>query len=327
VRKVGLDTAGKILQHKPPAAKALTPIEQRVIDGSIANIDDQATLFQHTALCQTFLPYRDPGDDMRQWVRVNGQVKLKVLAGEVADPHTKDFVPVGLPFGPKARIVLMHVNQQAIVAQGPVIEVEDSLTSFVRRALKLDTGGRTIRVVKDQLTRLSASTIRLGMFGESAARTVNTSIIEGFDIWAKDDRQRTLWPSKVELSPKYWDSLKNHAVPLVERHIGVLSHSSMALDIYAWLAQRLHRVPSGRPALVTWPLLHAQFGSDKGRLEDFRKAFRVALKQVHAQYREAKIDLDGRGMMLHHSQPVVKPRAGFLLPASTGSPPTRSGGG
>ena len=145
------------------------------------------------------------------------------------------------------------------------------------------------------------------------AITVNTSIIEGFDIWARDDQQRTLWPSTIHLSMRYWESLKNHAVPLAEPHIGALSHSSMALDVYAWLAQRLHRVPAGKPALVTWPQLHAQFVGSRGRLVDFRVAFRPALKQVRAVYPAAKVDIDHRGMMLHHSAPVVKPRLWISL--------------
>jgi hypothetical protein len=41
-----------------------------------------------------------------------------------------------------------------------VIEVEDSLTAFVR-SLGLDTGGRTIRTLKDQLGRLAVATVRL----------------------------------------------------------------------------------------------------------------------------------------------------------------------
>ena len=113
----------------------ITPTQQRVIETAAAGGEDSAlTLFQHTALCQTFLPYRDPGESIREWERSNGHVHLKVTAGEAFHPVTDSFVPVGLPFGPKARIVLMHINQQAMVAQSPVLQVEDTLTSFVRLA-------------------------------------------------------------------------------------------------------------------------------------------------------------------------------------------------
>jgi hypothetical protein len=172
--------------------------------------------------------------------------------------------------------------------------------------LKLDTGGRTIRVVKDQLSRLSAASIRLGLVKEGRAVTVNSQIVTAFDIWfPKDDRQRVLWPSTVQLSLDYWESLKTHAVPLDETAVGALSHSALALDIYAWLAQRLHRVPDGKGVLLAWPVLHGQFGLGYARLEDFRKYFKVALRQVLAVYSSARIELDGRGMTVRNSPPPV----------------------
>ena len=294
-------------QLKPP-----TLTQQRVIEAASAGDTDEALslLYQHSALCQTFLPYRDPGDDARTWERLNGNVHLEVLAGKAMHPIEERLLPVGLPFGPKARLVLMHINQQALLAQSPEIEVQDTLTSFVRRSLKLDTGGRTVRTVKDQLARLSAASIRLGLVKEGRAMTVNSQIVSAFDIWfPKDERQRVFWPSTVRLSLDYWESLKAHAVPLVESHIAALSHSGMALDIYAWLAQRLHRVPTGKPALVSWPLLQAQFGQDYARLDQFRdRGFKPALKQVLALYRDARVEVDGRGLTLYQSKPVVLPR-------------------
>jgi hypothetical protein len=297
--------------------KAPTPAQQRVIEAASTADDDAALsiLYQHSALCQTFLPYRDPGDTARSWERVNGNVHLEVLAGKALHPVKEEFTPIGLPFGPKARLVLMHINQQALFAQSPEIEVQDSLTSFVRRSLNLDTGGRTIRTVKDQLSRLSAASIRLGIVKDGRARTVNSQIVSAFDIWfPKDERQRVFWPSMVRLSLDYWESLKAHAVPLAEAHIAVLSHSGMALDIYAWLAQRLHRVPSGKPALISWPLLQAQFGQDYARLDQFRdRGFKPALKQVLALYRDAKVTVDGRGMTLQQSKPVILPRLQMIV--------------
>ena len=76
-------------------------------------------LFQHTVLCQTCLPYRDPGDDVRTWERRNGRVHLKVLAGEALHPVLREFVQVGLPFGPKPRLLLAHLNAEAMGVVSP----------------------------------------------------------------------------------------------------------------------------------------------------------------------------------------------------------------
>jgi hypothetical protein len=59
--------------------------------------------------------------------------------------------------------VLYHLNAEALRTQSPVLELEDSLTAFVRRTLGLDPKGRNIRIVKDQLTRLASADFRFGM--------------------------------------------------------------------------------------------------------------------------------------------------------------------
>jgi Plasmid encoded RepA protein len=72
---------------------------------------------------------------------------------------------------------------------------------------------------------------------------VNSHIIDAFDLWlVKDERQRVFWPSIVRMNDRYFESLQKHAVPLDERALAALSNSPVALDLYAWLAQRLHRI-------------------------------------------------------------------------------------
>jgi hypothetical protein len=283
-----------------------TTIQRRLIDTSelLAAAAEEIT-YQHSILCQTSLPYRDPGDDVLVWERLNGTAHLKVLAGEAMHPTLGRLVQLGLPFGPKPRLVLVHVNAEAVRTNSPEVEIEDSLTAFVKR-LKLDPGGRNMRTIKDQLARLSAASVRLGMISGGRAITVNSQIVSAFDLWfPKDHRQRVLWPSTVRLSLDYFQSLRAHAVPLDERAVAVLSHSAMALDIYAWLAQRLHRIPKPHRQLVPWTALKDQFGQDFARARKFREKFMVALRQVHAVYPAAKIDVLPRGLLLHTSPPPV----------------------
>lgn len=286
----------------------------RILTAANAVADDPETiLFQHTVFCQTGMPYRNPGEDVRSWERVNGAATLKIIAGEAMHPELCRFVPIGLPFGPKPRLILAHLNAEALRQRSPEIEVEASLTAFVRR-LRLDPGGRTISTIKDQLARLSASSIRLGLVRDGHAVTINSQIVTAFDLWfPKDERQRVLWPATVRLSRDYFDSLSRHAVPLHELALMALSGSALGLDVYAWLAQRLHRIEPGKPVLVPWKALQGQFGWHYDRVRDFRRVFRQTLRLVHSQYREAAIELDGGGLMLRHSPPPVKGRGGVLV--------------
>jgi hypothetical protein len=297
------------------APKALKPSarQRRLLELPLPNADDPI-LYQHSVLCQTCLPYRDPGDEVRLWSRRNGYVKLELQAGRAYDGRVDDFVDVGLPFGSKPRLVLYHLNAEALRTQSPVLELEDSLTAFVKRTLGLDTGGRNIRTVKDQLSRLAASDFRIGTSQDNRSMTLKGSIVEGFEIWTpRDSQQRVLWPSTIQFSTRYFDSLMKHAVPLNETAVARLSHNAMALDVYTWLAQRLHRIEEGKTVLVPWTSLWEQFGHGYERLRDFRRVFRHTLRQVKVVYPEAKFELTQGGMTLRASRSPIGKR---LLPMS-----------
>jgi len=82
----------------------------------------------------------------------------------------------------------------------------------------------------------------------------------------------------------------------------------MALDIYAWLAQRLHRIPREQPQPIIWVAIKDQFGAGLSQMNNFKRKFRIALGQVLAFYPAGKIEADGRGLTLYSSPPPVKKR-------------------
>lgn len=289
----------------------LTRNQERLIEASavIRAEPPERIDFLHTVQAQCGLPYKNPGDDVREWDRKQGTAALRIEAGSAIDPQTGQFVHLGLPYGEKPRLVLIHLASEAVRNQTPVVDVEDSMTSFAR-SLGIETNGHHLRMLKDQLARLASATIRLGVVEEGRALQINTQIVSAFDLWfPKQPDQRVLWPSTVRLSEEYYQSLGRHAVPLDHRAIGALSSSSMALDVYVWAAQRLHRVPSRRPQFVAWDTLHQQFGQGFARVRDFRRRFLHTLRQVMATYPDAKIEADEKGLTMHHSRPPVAPRS------------------
>jgi hypothetical protein len=313
-RSLGQAAQGVLLEMP----KQNTIIKDRLVEtaGLLGN-DDQSVTFQHSILCQTSLPYRDPGTDVRRWQRKQGNAVLEIEAGRALHPGRGEFVDVPLPFGPKARMILMHLNAEAIRTKSPQVDVGESLTQFVKR-LGIDTKGRNIHVIREQVTALSAAIIRLGVINGAYAKQLDAKIVDGFDLWLpKDERQKVLWPSYVELNLRYYESLKIHAVPLDERAIAALSHSAMALDLYAWLAQRLHRISKPHRQFIPWPAVQDQFGPDYARLRKFREVFMEALRQVHVVYPAMKIDVTGHGLFLYTSPPpVVKTGVVVKLPSA-----------
>jgi Plasmid encoded RepA protein len=298
-----------------PAVKSPSRLQERLIRSAvkIEADDPDVLLFQHTVFCQTGLPYRNPGPSVLEWERIQGRASLLIEAGRARDPKTGKWLKLGLPFGPKPRLILVYLNAEALRTGSPVVEVEDSLTAFVCR-IGLSRDGRSIRIVKDQLSRLSAAEIRLAVtYGEAQARQVNAHIVGEFDLWfPKDERQRVLWPTTVTLDPRYFQSLQRHAVPLDERAIAALSHSAMGLDLYCWLAQRMHRVSPFKPQFIPWTALKEQFGWNYGRMDNFKRVFRQTLDMVLSQYRAARLELDDCGITLRNSPPPVQGRVALI---------------
>jgi hypothetical protein len=289
----------------------LTRVQRRLLDAAVSISMDapEELTFSHSALCQCALPAKRPPTDARRWVRQQGRALLMVEAGSAFHPERNEFVDLPLPHGPKARLILMHLNGEAIRTQSPNITVEDSMTAFVARIQGRTPTGPEIRGVKDQLAALAAATVRMGLHADVGAVQLDTKIVGAFDLWfPRTPNQRILWPSTVRLSLDYFESLSQHAVPLDERAIAALAHSAMALDVYCWLAQRLHRVPHGRGQFIPWTAIYEQFGQSYGQLRFFRRDMLKTLHQVRTAYPSARFDVDGKGMQLLNSPPPVAKR-------------------
>jgi hypothetical protein len=292
-------------------ANTLSRVHRRLIE-PVETDQNNELAFQHSVFCQTSLPYRNPGDDVRLWQRSQGTTMLVVQAGQVLRPREQRVIDVGLPWGAKPRLILAHLNAEALRQKSPAIEVESSLSAFVKR-IRGFQHGREIRGFKDQLTRISNASFQFATALADGDVQTNGYIIDSFKLWPeKDERQRVLWPSTIEFSVKYFESLQEHAVPLSEADLAALAHSAMALDIYSWLAQRLHRINPNRPAFIQWPALKLQFGHGYDRMDNFKGPFRKALRQVHCRYQAARIEIDGYGMRLFNSPPPVAKRLAQL---------------
>lgn len=289
----------------PPPSR----VNDRLVQTAYEIAHDKATIedaiFQHSVLCQTFLPYRNPGDEVRVWQQKQGNVSLAVQAGGAFNQNGV-LEEIGLPYGTKARLILAHINSEAIKNQSRVIDVEGSMSAFIK-SIGLSLDGRTIREVKEQLRRLSTSKLSLGFSDGVRGVQYDLQIINAFDLWfPKNEKQRILWPSRVQLNEDYFQSLMHHAIPLDDRALAALSHNAMALDIYSWLAQRLHRIGPKDVHFISWESIKLQFGQGYDRMNDFKKIFRTTLTKVRTQYYGSLIEeVPNKGFNLRLSPPPI----------------------
>ena len=121
---------------------------------------------------------------------------------------------------------------------------------------------------------------------------------------ADEAGQGSLLVETARLSEIFFQQLKRHAVPLDEAAIRHIRNSSMALDVYCWLAYRLHSLTGDRP--ITWAALAGQFGAGIKLRKHFKVAFTESLGLAQAVYRDARVEVTPVGLILKPSPPPVQ---------------------
>lgn len=266
--------------------------------------DDMA--FMHSIMCQVGLPRSKVTET--SFERHSGGAALLVEAGKLWDGH--QFVQQPIPYGAMPRLILAWMNTYAVRFNTSEIPVGDSASEFLRMLGKNPNGGKrgSFTTFRKQVQALSACRMTLGFNANGRAHTYDGKPIKHFDAWIQsNEHQRPLWPGSVTFSEDYFQTLKAHAVPLDLRALMELQGSALAMDVYAWLSERLHRI-SGRPIILHWANLREQFGQEyKGKDpdKDFKDAFLIQLKKVLVVYPQAKVKQVTGGIMLMPSPPPI----------------------
>ena len=277
--------------------------------------------FMPAALCHVFFPYQEPPAGTDFWTRRSGDYILSIAAVPGTDPRTNERINFGVPAGPKPRLILAALNSIALSKQSPELQFGNSLTDFVGKTLQLNTDGRTINKVKAEMTKLARAHVEIA-FDNGDGRTFQdgTKIVRGLDLtWSKSGNQFPLWGNHLRFSDDYFNALQAHGVPLDMRALRGMTNNAVAIDVYSFLAHRLHHLK--RPLFLTWVAVKDQFGYTYAHMDDFKKRFRETLRLVKVMYPAAKIEeIENKGFFLSHSPPpvlksqhvVTKPEA--LLP-------------
>jgi len=282
-------------------------VERQEVEAAVAYMADEegGIGFLYSGWCQTALPHRRL-PDADGWQIESERTTLIVEPGMRPGTAGKP-VPVGVPYGSRARLILIFLQSEAIRTRSREVELGRSLRSWLTR-LNIPQGGSSIAMVRDQAERLSLCRLTFRVRAAGATGLLNQSIVDTalFLDEPQGDRPGRRGPQfaeRVTLSTGFFEQLQKHPVPLEESAIQAVSNNSQALDVYAWLAYRLHSLTGSKP--VPWRALMPQFGAGFGRLDNFRMRFLPNLKLALAVYPEARVEVGDNGLVLHPSRPPV----------------------
>jgi hypothetical protein len=267
--------------------------------------------YSYSGLCLTSLPHRKLKDD-QAWERTVGPLTLIIEPGRIKI-GTGPSKLLGVPHGARARLILIYLQTQAVLTNSREVSLGRSMREWMGR-MGLSVGGETAAALREQARRIATCTMRFSWQtqcrpGDKASMMMtNERIIKSglffHDNSQGDTRQETLFEDRVLLDSDFFDQLRRHPVPLRDAAIHQLKDSSTALDIYVWLAYRLHHLTQYTP--IHWRSLYQQFGAGYRHKWAWKPKFIQALAEAVAAYPEAMVDVEDNCIVLHPSPPPVK---------------------
>jgi Plasmid encoded RepA protein len=284
------------------ARKMVGARHRQLVDIAAEVLADEAQHIgiSYTGFCLTALPHKRLSDD-QAWEKKGHKVTLLVEPGRLRHGgKTKLF---GVPYGARARMILLYLQTQAIRTGTREVALGRSMRDWMER-MGLAVGGETAKALREQSARISACSLKFFWEDAKVDGFERGAIVRsGLRFHAEDPTQGSLWEDRVVLDETFYAALRDHPVPLLEAAIRQLRDRSMSLDIYVWLAWRLHTL--SKPTPISWASLYGQFGTGYKAVRQFKPRFTEALAAAVAAYPEGRVDMGDSGVTLRPSKPAI----------------------
>src|SRR6185312_859047 len=240
--------------------------DRAVVDAAYQVLSEEANRvgFTYSGFALTCLPHKPKQEDV--WRREGHNLTLLLQSG--LDRSGKS---LGLPYGSYARFILLFLQSQAVKTRSREIELGRSMRVWLGQ-MGLSIGGTTYKMVSEQAKRISGC--RLQFFAERGGKEVmrHGGFVDGsISMVGISDDQAALWQDRVLLNEEFYRALCDHPVPVSESALSAIGPRSMVIDVYIWLAYRLHALK--RDVDVGWPALYGQFGAGFKSIKRFKQHF------------------------------------------------------
>jgi hypothetical protein len=313
---IAMGEVHRLLDEKGRAgllADPFAPFERTVVEAASSYMmcEPGEIGYLYSGWAQSALPHKRLADDADWQVRTD-YVSLLVEPGK---RHTAvgDAIPIGVPYGSRARLIILYLQSEAMRTNSREVELGKSLHAWLRK-LEISIGGSSMAAVRDQAERISRCRMSFQIKQGNRTGLINQNILDTAMFVDTDGEgpQGSLFVETAKLSEMFFEQLKRHPVPVEESAIKSISNNSQAIDIYCFLAYRLHALAG--PTFVSWKGLMAQFGAGVSAPFKFRQQFRSTLDLALAVYPNAKVEVMPKGVMLHPSPPPVSSKIISMAP-------------
>jgi hypothetical protein len=282
--------------------QAVTKHERLVVEAAHQVLSEEAEKvgFTYSGFALTNLPHKEHKD--RVWRREGRGLTMVIQSG--INRLGKE---IGIPYGSCARLILLFLQTEAIRTKSREIEIGNSMHLWLTN-MGMSAGGNTYRIVMEQAKRIATCHLTFISDDTKTDSSTNGAFVRHsmFSKAIHEDGQLALWESAVVLDEYFYKELSEHPVPINEDALKAIGPKSLVINLYIWLAYRLHSLK--RDQRVGWLSLYTQFGSGYKHIRQFRFKFLEALELAVAAYPEARLTADEAGLILLPSKPPIAVR-------------------
>ena len=143
-----------LLLTKGKEAAIQSDIARSVVEAAVGYMSSEDTDIGYffSGWAQAALPHRRLPDD-QAWQVTTDRATLIVQPGLLPNPDGQP-ISVGVPYGSRARLILLYLQTEAVRTNSRQIELGRSLHAWLRR-LEIPIGGKQMTSVRDQAERIS----------------------------------------------------------------------------------------------------------------------------------------------------------------------------
>ena len=273
--------------------------------------------YHHGVMMQCFMPQKRLPKGQTTFQSSHGRSSLVVRAGLLADVGKQHhFVQCGVPFGPKARIIMPYIVGFAVVRKTPVIDMGRSLRRFME-TVRMPIGGRNGRAITEQVNNIAAADFMLGDWSEDRVSTKYRRVATEISFWMeRKPSQLTFWNPEMVLSNEFFEAIQTRRVPVDMEHLIRLAGSPRRMDLYCWLSYRLPMVRAEKGTSVPLKYLQPIFAPDmdtENSTRLFKQRLQGDLKAIGKIYHGFNVNVQGDVLWLNKSPPPVSSKVTRLL--------------
>lgn len=293
-----------------PVKKDIVAIENPEYADLLARRDEdekdrRAYLVREFVQCS--FPYSNPGIEVANWSRRNGDLTFTVTRTNPRFP---------LPYGSLPRLVMFYVCTWIIENKAKSIPLEGSLAQalsdfgYSEASAKKGTSRKRF---KEQVLALCNAALSFHYDTEPRNKGFNVMFATKYDLWwdEQSPNQGALFPSYIEVTEEFFNAVMRSPVPIPSRVIKNHVKSPLELDLLVMLNHRAftlaHKGAGDQSTFISSHQLHIQFGQEYVRIRDFRAKLQRALKNIQERsWPGLQYSLTYKGLVIKRSPLLVE---------------------